>query len=103
VGLKSLKSLNLTNSYPTNKNNKVKSKPLELFELAGKKFKNLDGEASAQATEVNLHLTLKCPKKHLVTLNFHFFCITFLPASEALRVYFLLCCCCCSSSSCSCC
>jgi hypothetical protein len=41
VGLKSLKSLNLTNVYPNNKkkknnNNKVKSKPLELFELAGK-------------------------------------------------------------------
>jgi hypothetical protein len=38
VGLNSLKSLNLTNGYP-NKNmntNKVKSKPLELFELAGK-------------------------------------------------------------------
>jgi hypothetical protein len=45
VGLKSLKSLNLTNGYPNknnnnkNKNNKVKSKPLELFELAGKKYK----------------------------------------------------------------
>jgi hypothetical protein len=48
VGLKSLKSLNLTNGYPNKKknknnkknnkknNNKVKSKPLELFELAGK-------------------------------------------------------------------
>jgi hypothetical protein len=35
VGLKSLKSLNLTNGYPKN-NNKVKSKPLELYELAGK-------------------------------------------------------------------
>jgi hypothetical protein len=33
VGLNSLKSLNLTNGYPNknnNKNNKVKSKPLEL-------------------------------------------------------------------------
>jgi hypothetical protein len=48
VGLKSLKSLNLTNVYPNNKknnnkknnnNNKVKSKPLELFELAGKNAK----------------------------------------------------------------
>jgi hypothetical protein len=50
VGLKSLKSLNLTNGYPNknnnnnkknnnnNNNNKVKSKPLELFELAGKKI-----------------------------------------------------------------
>jgi hypothetical protein len=41
VGLNSLKSLNLTNVYPNNKNNKkknnkVKSKPLELYELAGK-------------------------------------------------------------------
>jgi hypothetical protein len=43
VGLKSLKSLNLTNGYPNNNNNnnKVKSKPLELFELAGKKQKTL--------------------------------------------------------------
>jgi hypothetical protein len=32
VGLNSLKSLNLTNNK---KNNKVKSKPLELYELAG--------------------------------------------------------------------
>jgi hypothetical protein len=41
VGLNLLKSLNLTNVYPNNKsnkkNNKVKSKPLELFELVGKK------------------------------------------------------------------
>jgi hypothetical protein len=52
VGLKSQKSLNLTNGYPNNNNNnsssssssssnnnnnnKVKSKPLKLFELAGK-------------------------------------------------------------------
>jgi hypothetical protein len=37
VGLNSLKSFNLTNVYPNNKNkNKVKSKPLELYELAGK-------------------------------------------------------------------
>jgi hypothetical protein len=46
VGLKPLKSLNLTNGYPNknknkNKNNKVKSKPLELFELAGKKFQKV--------------------------------------------------------------
>jgi hypothetical protein len=47
VGLKSLKSLNLTNGYPNknknnkNKNNKVKSKPLELFELAGKNLIDL--------------------------------------------------------------
>jgi hypothetical protein len=43
VGLNSLKSLNLTNVYPNNKKNKkkknikVKSKPLKLYELAGKK------------------------------------------------------------------
>jgi hypothetical protein len=40
VGLNSLKSLNLTNFYPNNnknkKSNKVKSKPLELYKLAGK-------------------------------------------------------------------
>jgi hypothetical protein len=39
VGLNALKSLNLTNVYPNNNNNKtnkVKSKPLKLFELAGK-------------------------------------------------------------------
>jgi hypothetical protein len=39
-GIKFTKSLNLTNVYPNNnkKNNinKVKSKPLELYELAGK-------------------------------------------------------------------
>jgi hypothetical protein len=48
VGLDSLKSINLTNGYPNNKNNKnkkknnskVKSKPLELFELAGKNSQN---------------------------------------------------------------
>jgi hypothetical protein len=44
VGLNSLKSLNLTNVYPNNKKNKnkVKSKPLELYELAGKntRFEN---------------------------------------------------------------
>jgi hypothetical protein len=43
VGLHSVKSLNLTNVYPNNKNNinnnKVKSKPLELYELAGKNKK----------------------------------------------------------------
>jgi hypothetical protein len=52
VGLKSLKSLNLTNGYPNkykknnnNKNNnKVKSKPLELFELAGKKILSASGQ-----------------------------------------------------------
>jgi hypothetical protein len=39
VGLNSLKSLNLTNVNKKNKNkknNKVKSIPLELYELAGK-------------------------------------------------------------------
>jgi hypothetical protein len=50
VGLKSLKSLNLTDGYPNknnkkkNNNNKVKSKPLELFELAGKNIcTNMEG------------------------------------------------------------
>jgi hypothetical protein len=38
--------------------------------------KKLCGIAVAQATEVTLLSTLKCPKKHLVTLNFQFFGIT---------------------------
>jgi hypothetical protein len=38
VGLNSLKSLNLTKVYPNN--NKVKSKPLELYEIAGNFFFN---------------------------------------------------------------
>jgi hypothetical protein len=40
VGFNSQKRLNLTNVYPNNtknkSNNKVKSKPLELYDLAGK-------------------------------------------------------------------
>jgi hypothetical protein len=35
--------------------------------------KKLCGIALAQATEVTLLSTLKCPKKHLVTLNYRFF------------------------------
>jgi hypothetical protein len=49
VGLKSLKSLNLTNVYPNNKNNKkknnnnnkVKSKPLELRSRVKTRLKSL--------------------------------------------------------------
>jgi hypothetical protein len=44
VGFKSQKSLNLTNVYPNNnnnKNNKVKSKPVELYELAGKNYRTI--------------------------------------------------------------
>jgi hypothetical protein len=56
VGLKSLKSLNLTNGYPnnnknnnkSNKNNKVKSKPLELRS----QLKKLD---SSKPRETNKH------------------------------------------------
>jgi hypothetical protein len=60
VGLNSLKSLNLTNVYPNNKNkknNKVKSKPLELYGLAGKKSHlgppevSLAGEARLEVDE----------------------------------------------------
>jgi hypothetical protein len=51
VGLNSLKSLNLSNVYANNNNNnnnnnkkknnkKVKSKPLELYELASKNFQH---------------------------------------------------------------
>jgi hypothetical protein len=66
VGLKSLKSLKLTNGYPNNNNNnnnnnkntKVKSKPLELrsqvkitneSKVVKKKKKNLGGQAVHQA------------------------------------------------------
>jgi hypothetical protein len=58
VGLKSLKSLNLTNGYPNkNKkkkknNNKVKSKPLELFELAGKNNTYMHCPISKNKTEI---------------------------------------------------
>jgi hypothetical protein len=53
VGLNSLKSLNLTNVYPNNnKNNKVKSKPLELFELAGKKHCVLESYWSPVTSKV---------------------------------------------------
>jgi hypothetical protein len=75
VGLKSLKSLNLTNGYPNknknskNKNkNKVKSKPLELFELVGKnlpftgkslpvnyRYTNTNGELDALNLQNRLH------------------------------------------------
>jgi hypothetical protein len=48
VELNSLKILNLTNAYPNNKkskksknNKKVKSKPLQLYELTGKKIMSL--------------------------------------------------------------
>jgi hypothetical protein len=58
VGLKSLKSLNLTNGYPkknkkkNNNNNKVKSKPLELFELAGKNFEKPENFEIFEVVEV---------------------------------------------------
>jgi hypothetical protein len=67
VGLKSLKSLNLTNGYPNknkknnkknNNNNKVKSKPLELFELAGKKQKLYP---STSQVKKRLPIVLKTP------------------------------------------
>jgi hypothetical protein len=62
VGLKSLKSLNLTNGYPNNKNkkkknNKVKSKPLELFELAGKNL-TLDVKKSNSSNETPIVMTV---------------------------------------------
>jgi hypothetical protein len=63
VGLKSLKSLNLTNGYPNNKNNKkknnkVKSKPLDLFELAGNKNYLLKNKSTYHASIVPYHKTL---------------------------------------------
>jgi hypothetical protein len=54
VGLNSLKSPNLTKLYPNNKNNnknKVKSKPLELYELAGKKC-FIDSNVSGGSADV---------------------------------------------------
>jgi hypothetical protein len=69
VGLKSLKSLNLTNGYPNknkkknnnnnNNNNKVKSKPLELFELAGKKTENLFSPYPRSKSDINWYTRLK--------------------------------------------
>jgi hypothetical protein len=69
VGLKSLKSLNLTNGYPNknkkkknnnnnnnNNNNKVKSKPLEFFELAGKKSWRITGFVHVY-TPIKLQIT----------------------------------------------
>jgi hypothetical protein len=56
VGLKSLKSLNLTNVYPNNnknknnkKNNKVKSKPLELRSRV-KNYRVRNRESESMAT-----------------------------------------------------
>jgi hypothetical protein len=69
VGLKSLKSLNLTNGYPNknkknknNNNNKVKSKPLELFELAGKKQQQRKKERELFSTKrrCSLMCSLDC-------------------------------------------
>jgi hypothetical protein len=91
VGLNLLKSLNLTNVYPNNKNNnkkkkkkknnnnKVKSKPLELRSRVKVCSKNFE-----------IGQRLYVPQEGI---------FPFLPASKALRVYFLLCC---SSSCCSC-
>jgi hypothetical protein len=57
VGLNSLKSLNLTNVCPNNKknkiNNKVKSKPLELYELAGKNL--LSNYISSLLTDLGVY------------------------------------------------
>jgi hypothetical protein len=78
VGLNSLKSLNLTNVYPNNnknkkkKNNKVKSKPLELFELAGKNWKRHYSQFSSSRSS-GLGYLMECYKSLL---------IYFLPASK---------------------
>jgi hypothetical protein len=70
VGLNSLKSLNLTKLYPNNnKNNKVKSKPLELYELAGKNSKKLkDFEKQiAQAPHTVAPNYIGCPTGKLIS------------------------------------
>jgi hypothetical protein len=74
VGLKSLKSLNLTNGYPNKnknenknknkKNNKVKSKPLELFELAGKNAELVSATVFGLLSLVRLSLTKKIMDKN---------------------------------------
>jgi hypothetical protein len=72
VGLKALKSLNLTNGYPNNKNknnknnNKVKSKPLELYELAGKKIflKSGNSENTISNKKFTNALTTSIHKAH---------------------------------------
>jgi hypothetical protein len=82
VGLKSLKSLNLTNVYPNNKNNnnnkkknnKVKSKPLELRSRVKIKFKFLIPGINWQAPSFNLRYIWfrpnhwhGCPRNHMKT------------------------------------
>jgi hypothetical protein len=72
VGLKSLKSLNLTNGYPNknkkNNNNKVKSKPLELFELAGKNLGGLHQAVQAVSKNRPKYPMLDIPFKFKVCL-----------------------------------
>jgi adenine/guanine phosphoribosyltransferase-like PRPP-binding protein len=65
VGLNSLKSLNLTNGYPNNKNknkkkknNKVKSKPLELRSRVKRVFVLEDFLASGQSCKVTKKLAI---------------------------------------------
>jgi hypothetical protein len=63
VGLKSLKSLNLTNGYPNknnknnkNKNNKVKSKPLELRS----RVKNIKSVQKCTSCPRHFNESVKC-------------------------------------------
>jgi hypothetical protein len=88
VGLNSLKSLNLTNVYPNNKNmkkkknnknNKVKSKPLELYQLAGKNY------ISTSAAKVGKIFKKPDPKN----LFFHQFCHKIIFFFSELRITFV--------------
>jgi hypothetical protein len=75
VGLNSLKSLNSTNVYPNNKNkinNKVKRKPLELYDFAGKKYTKLFDRTSVmlqfnQQMEKTTDHQLKSPPIEFLT------------------------------------
>jgi hypothetical protein len=64
VGFNSLKSLILTNFYPNNKNkksDKVKSKPLELFELAGKNSAEFDKSSSRNFASYHFSRHMQLP------------------------------------------
>jgi hypothetical protein len=72
VGLNSIKSLNLTNGYPNNKNNnnknnnnnnKVKSKPLELFQLADRKVNKLSKIRENARPDFKIPVMIRNPHK----------------------------------------
>jgi hypothetical protein len=80
VGLNSLKSPNLTNTYPNNNNNnnnnKVKSKPLELYELAGKILKSIYCLRGARREMPLLEIGFKFSRASVNQLHLLFACST---------------------------